>query len=397
MMVAVQCSNPACGRTSPLFEDGLKRIFRCPACRRQLPRHRARDQAAAAPAAVATDGGDDGILAGAVAMAEAGDHGPPSRLGRLELRDKLGSGSFATIYLAYDSLLERDVTVKVFHPKTGAGNGAGPRPREMEHFATEMKALARLRHPQIVPIYDAGCEGSYHYISMGFIEGPTLAESLADGPLDFRTAARIAEELAEALAYAHGLGIVHRDVKPSNIVLDAHGAAHLIDFGLAHRRELEWEMSQTGVIRGTPAYLAPEQARGDDAVPHPANDQYSLGAVLYELLCGRPPFLGRPMLVLVAALQDEPARPRTLNPGVPDALEAICLKTLAKRPEDRYASCQALAEDLQRWLQGEAPFALALAGTSAPVGAAAPPVPGWRPRWLRQIRKYASTVATVLG
>ena len=269
------------------------------------------------------------------------------RLGRLQLRDELGSGSFARIYHAFDPLLERDVTLKVFHQSDK------PCTKGFAHFLTEVKTLARLRHPQIAPIYDAGRDGGYHYISMAYIPGRTLAETLAVGRLGYAAAARVVSTLALALDHAHGLGIVHRDVKPSNIMLDEHGSPYLIDFGLAHRPGWEADLGGTGLIRGTPAYLAPELARGNDALPEPANDQYSLGVVLYELICGRPPFTGPPLLVLVSALQQEPTRPGTLNPSVPLELEAICLKMLAKRPEDRYRSCKLLAEDLQHWLLGE--------------------------------------------
>ena len=326
MVIKVRCSNSACGRTSRLVDDGLKRIFRCPRCRTKLsstspvspsPSHaQARDEIEARRAA---DTGND-PPGGPAASA------PAIPLGRLELRDKLGSGSFATTYHAFDPLLERDVTLKVFHQNDAECA------KDIAHFVTEVKALARLRHPQIAPIYDAGRDGGYHYISMAYIRGRTLTEALAEEPLGFPAAARIVFALAEALDHAHGQGIVHRDVKPSNIVLDEHGSPHLIDFGLAHRPDLEADLDPSGRIRGTPAYLAPEQARGGDALPEPANDQYSLGVVLYELLCGRPPFTGPPLLVLVSALQYEPPHPRALNPSVPPELEAICLKTLAKAP-----------------------------------------------------------------
>jgi serine/threonine-protein kinase len=144
-------------------------------------------------------------------------------------------------------------------------------------------------------------------------------------------------------------------------------------------------MNRAGAIRGTPAYLAPEQARGNDAAPEPFNDQYSLGAVLYELLCGRPPFSGPPLKVLVSAVQLDPPRPRDLNPEVPPGLEAICLKTLAKRPEDRYASCQSLAEDLQRWLRGE------------PAQSEPPRSRRWALRSYQHMRRFAATILTVLS
>ena len=382
-MINVRCPNPACDQASHLVDDGLNRVFRCPRCRTRLPHfephprpqlgdgsttqgphlRRQRDtqeaglSTASAPS-VRRGGGD-------VDPRETSGperFGITPRLGRLQLRDKLGAGAFATIYHAFDPLLERDVTLKVFHTAESrhAFEPGGSPSKDFAHFASEVKALARLRHPQIVPIYDAGCEGAYHFIAMAYLSGGTLAEAIAAHPFDWRQTARIIVEIAEALEHAHAEGIVHRDVKPSNIVLDAQGAAHLIDFGLAHRPgsdPVEDGGSRAGVIRGTPAYLAPEQATGLDTPPLPANDQYSLGAVFYELLCGQPPFSGPRLQVLVSALQATPTPPRERNSGVPSGLEAICLKTLAKQPGDRYPSCGALAEDLNRWLRGETPLA----------------------------------------
>jgi serine/threonine protein kinase len=395
MVIKVRCPNQGCGETTHLCDDGLRRVFRCPRCRTKLPRSlsttRGRDGGACtvAPPLPPLDFEDElefahrGVTtAEEPALAGAPDLGSSSRLGRLQLRDKLGSGSFATIYHAFDPLLERDVSLKVFHTPAREWECS----RDIDHFATEAKALARLRHPRIVPIYDAGREGEYHYIAMEFIEGRTLAEALLDGPTDVRQAATIIADLAEALAYAHGNGVVHRDIKPSNIVLDARGVAHLIDFGLAHRRGMADDPTRAGAIQGTPAYLAPEQAKGNDAVPHPSNDQYSLGVVLYELLCGQTPFSGPPLLVLVSTLQAEPPRPRTLNPDVPPGLEAICLKTLAKSPEDRYPSCQSLADDVRRWLRGEPTL----------VNPPEPRARGWSLRWVRQIREVAATFLAML-
>jgi serine/threonine protein kinase len=170
-------------------------------------------------------------------------------------------------------------------------------------------------------------------------------------------AASVAAELAEALAYAHALGVVHRDVKPANVRVDRRGDVYLMDFGIAYRPDSNELPLPPGRILGTPAYLAPEQAEGGRSDPLPASDQYSLGAVFYELLCGRPPFVGPPSYVLFHAIHREPPSPRDLEPKVPRALAAICLKALAKVPDRRYADCQALAEDLRRWLRGETPLA----------------------------------------
>jgi serine/threonine protein kinase len=363
MVVRVRCPNPACGQACDLGEDGLGRVFRCPRCGTKLvhpasanrrrwlvtpptsPPAADKTPRPAATEREAADGfrGEDSPPAG-----RTSEPASPAKLGRFQVRTTLGSGAFATTYRAYDPYLDRDVALKVLR----AGHPQGS--ECIDHILSEAKTLARLRHPGIVPIFEAGRDGMHQYIAMPFIEGHALSEVIAGGPIDFRCAARIVGDVAEALAHAHGLGIVHRDVKPANILLAACGAAHLMDFGLAHRRDSAAGSTRDYAIFGTPAYIAPEQARDSGAVPLPASDQYSLGVVLYELLCGRPPFSGPPLVMLISAIHDEPPRPRSLNSKLPRELEAICLKALAKRPTDRYASCQDLAEDLRRWLGGEA-------------------------------------------
>jgi hypothetical protein len=272
-------------------------------------------------------------------------------LSRFRILSVLGEGRHATVYRAFDPLLERQVALKL--PRQGMKST----PRAHERFLGEARALARLRHPRIVPIYEAGRDGGRHYIAMALIEGKSLADLVAEGPVLFHRGAEIAAELAEALAYAHGLGIIHRDVKPANVRLDHRGSVYLMDFGIAYRPDSGEVPTPPGTILGTPAYVAPEQARGGQATVLPASDQYSLGAVLYELLCGRPPFFGSPSSVLLHAIHHDPPSLRTIDPKVPRALAAICQKALAKRHDRRYPSCQALADDLRRWLRGEAPLA----------------------------------------
>jgi WD40 repeat protein len=250
------------------------------------------------------------------------------------------------VYRAYDPQLDREVALKI--PQSSVLNN----PRRVERFLREARAAAQLRHPHIVPIYDAGRDGSHYFIASAFIAGQTLAATL-DEPMAFARAARIARELAQALAHAHSQGIVHRDVKPANIMIDAEDHAHLMDFGLAQRHELEDRLTQEGDVLGTPAYMAPEQAAGKSGDAQAASDQYSLGAVLYEMLCGEPPFTGPATVVLYNVRHQDPPPPRRLNPRVPADLETITLKALAKRPEDRYVNCEALADDLRRWQEGE--------------------------------------------
>ncbi len=272
-------------------------------------------------------------------------------LGRFRILGFLGQGDHATVYRAYDPLLERDVALKV--PRQGVLKTT----KMLDRFLGEAKALARLRHPRIVPVYEAGCAGDRHYIAMALIEGRSLVEQLAERPIPVDRAAAIITDLAEALAYAHTQGVVHRDIKPANIRLDQHGAAHLMDFGIAYRPDSGETPLPPGMILGTPAYLAPEQAQGGQTHVLPASDQYSLGVVFYELLCGRPPFCGPPPFVLFHTIHHAPPSPRTVARHVPRALAAICLKALAKSPSRRYADCQHLADDLKRWLGGETPRA----------------------------------------
>jgi hypothetical protein len=285
----------------------------------------------------------------AAATAEPGagaapDGDLPGQVGRFQVRGRLGSGAFGAVYRAYDPHLDREVALKLPHPDTLDDAKA------VERFLREAKAAARLRHPHIVPVYAAGCDGGRYYLAAAFIDGPTLA-SASEGGLDCRRAAAVVRGLAEALAYAHDQGIVHRDVKPASVLLDGQGEPHLLDFGLAHRRDDVERLTQAGAVLGTPAYMAPEQAEGSD--PAPAGDQYSLGVILYELLCGRTPFSGPAQAVVYQVLHEDPQPPRRVNPRVPPDLEAVCLKALARRPADRYAGCQELADDLRRWLDGE--------------------------------------------
>ena len=273
------------------------------------------------------------------------------RLNRFEILDVLGEGHHATVYRAFDPLLERQVALKLPRP------GAAPTARVLDRFLSEARALARLRHPRIVPVYEAGRDGDRHYIAMALIEGRSLAERISERPLPFQQSVKIVAELAEALAHAHGLGIIHRDVKPANIRLDNHDTVYLMDFGIAYLPDSAEIPTPPGTILGTPAYLAPELAQGGQMEVLPASDQYSLGAVLYETLCGQPPFFGPSSYVLFHAIHHDPPSPRTIDSRIPKSLAAICQKAMAKQPDRRYSSCQELADDLRRWLCGETPLA----------------------------------------
>ena len=205
----------------------------------------------------------------------------PSAVGRFQVRARLGQGAFGAVYRAYDPQLDREVALKVPLP------GTLDTPDRVT-CSREDGRQRGLRHPHIVPVFDAGGEPPLCYIASAFIEGCTLATPCGDGPMDLRRVARLVRELADALAYAHRQGIVHRDVKPANVMLDANDETHLMDFGLAHRREGAEKLTQDGAVLGTPAFMAPERVAEPAEDPEPASDQYSLGVLMYELVCGAP-------------------------------------------------------------------------------------------------------------
>ncbi len=272
----------------------------------------------------------------------------PSDFDDYELLEEIGRGGQGIVYRARQKSLDRTVALKVI------GLGQWAKKAHLERFRLEAKAAASLNHPCMVPIYEIGERDGCCYFSMGLVEGRQLDEVIKREPMAFRRAAELIAKLARAVHYAHEHGILHRDIKPGNILLDEKGDPHLTDFGLARLVETESDVTRTAEVLGTPSYMAPEQAVGNNAAVSSATDIYGLGAVLYQLLTGHPPFAGGTTYETIRLLLDiEPRQPRLLNPKVDRDLSTICLKCLEKDPKRRYPSALALAEDLDRWLKHE--------------------------------------------
>ncbi len=265
--------------------------------------------------------------------------------GDYEIRQELGRGGMGVVYQARQVSLNRPVALKMVKAGLLAGDD------ELRRFQNEAEAVALLDHPGVVPIYEVGAHNGQHYFSMKLVPGGSLVPLMPRYKDDPRAAAWLVAEAAEAVAHAHARGILHRDLKPANILVDDEGHPHVTDFGLAKRVEADVELTQSGAILGTPAYMSPEQASGRRGTVTTASDVYGLGAVLYALLTGRAPFGGDSVVETIDAVRNRPPEPpRRLNAAVPRDLETICLRCLEKDPRRRYATAQALADDLRAWL-----------------------------------------------
>ena len=281
-----------------------------------------------------------------------GERVPPSPMlmdfGDYELLEQIGRGGQGVVFRARQKSLNRTVALKII------GLGQWATKAHLKRFRLEAEAAARLEHPGIVPIHEVGERDGSCYFSMKFVEGGQLDEVARREPMPIRQAVELIAKVARTVHYAHEHGILHRDIKPGNILLDAKGEPHLTDFGLARLVESESSVTQTLDVLGTPSYMAPEQAVGNNAAVSSATDVYGLGAVLYQLLTGQPPFAGGTTYETIKLLLDtEPRQPRLLNPKIDRDLSTICLKCLEKDPKRRYSSALALAEDLERWLKHE--------------------------------------------
>src|SRR5213596_3517647 len=270
-------------------------------------------------------------------------------LGDYELLEVVGRGGQGVVFRARQKSLNRIVALKVISLGQWASTA------HLKRFRLEAEAAARLEHPGIVPIHEVGERDGSCYFSMKFVEGGQLDQVARRHPMSIRQAVELIAKVARTVHYAHEHGILHRDIKPGNILLDAKGEPHLTDFGLARLVESESTVTRTLEVLGTPSYMAPEQAVGNNAAAAGltnATDVYGLGAVLYQLLTGHPPFAGGTTYETIKLLlETEPRPPRLWNPKVDRDLSTICLKCLEKDPQHRYSSAVALAEDLERWLK----------------------------------------------
>jgi serine/threonine protein kinase len=263
------------------------------------------------------------------------------KIGQYEIVGKIGEGGMATIYKAYQPSVSRYVAVKVL-PEEFAED-----PKSVERFEQEVKAIARLEHPNILPVHDSGTQDRFYYMVMRYVEGGTLADLMDEySVLPCNQAIEITMNIAKALSYAHSKGVIHRDIKPSNILIDQHGGVSLTDFGIAKMLNQDIRLTRTGLVMGTPDYMSPEQAQ-DQAIDG-RSDIYSLAVVLYEMITGYPPYMGEtPMSVAIKHVNDPVPSPRTVNPDIPEAVEQIIFKAMAKNPTERFQTAEEFEQSLQ--------------------------------------------------
>jgi serine/threonine protein kinase len=356
MSHSIQTECPSCRQVLLLAPDHVGALVKCPKCQTafaalkfQSVTNVGSSMLTAIP--LADEGGDSIETSSRETFDVASDSagttatgaGGQKKIGRYELKKLLGQGGFGKVYLAFDPDLERDIALKVLTLGSGQKN-------RIQRFLIEAKAAARLKHPNIVPTYVSGQADGKYFIASEFIEGELLSKQLKRQAFSPVQSARIVLKLARALSYAHDNDVVHRDVKPHNILIDQRGEPHLMDFGLAKRVDDDSKVTSDGSVLGTPAYMSPEQARGEVSSVGPSSDQYSLAVVLFQMLTGTTPFQGPPHLVIADVAKGKVPSVNSLRSDVSRDLAAVCDRALRSEPEDRYVSCEAFAADLENWL-----------------------------------------------
>jgi serine/threonine protein kinase len=327
----VQVACPKCKKPLSLGDDLGNRPAQCPGC------------GATFRVTPSSAGGTPASRGGKPAS------GLPEKINRYAVRKVLGEGAFGVVYKCHDPSLDREVAIKKLRPDALGSV------KYVERFLREAKVVAKMLHGNIVPVYELGEDEGAYFIASAFIAGQSLADIIPENGLDAGRAVRLVLQLLEALAYAHDQGVLHRDVKPSNAMLGDKDTLYLMDFGLAGWVGQDTgRMTQDGSVMGTPSYMPPEQASGQIQRVGPAADQYSAGVVLYELLTGHLPFEGGPIqAVLYNVIHTAPPTPSEFRADLDSNLEAICLRALAKKPEERFPDCRAFAEALRSWQAGK--------------------------------------------
>ena len=300
-----------------------------------------------------------------------------TRIAHFDLIDRVGRGGFGVVYRAKDTRLNRDVALKI--PRRGHFGTK----EEEDRFLREARSAASLKHPNIVQVYEVGTERGSHYIATEFIDGRNLSDVVKAQLLDFRRTATLLAKIAVALDYAHNHGVIHRDVKPANILVDANDEPYLADFGLARNDEPAITVTRDGEVLGTPAYMSPEQAAAEHSRLDRRSDIYSLGVTLFRMLSGELPFRGSRRMLLSKVLNDDPPLVRSLNESAPRDLETIALRAMEKAPEKRYQTASEFGQELQRWLAGDPILARPISSLER----------AWR--WCRKRPLIASLLATI--
>ncbi|MGP8066262.1 MAG: Stk1 family PASTA domain-containing Ser/Thr kinase [Acidimicrobiales bacterium] len=326
--------------------------------------------------------------------------------GRYELGDQIARGGTAQVFLARDLLLGRPVALKVLFSELSADNAF------VERFRREAQAAANLSHPNIVPVFDWGETDSTYFIVMEYVDGEALSSIIrTQAPLNSVQAASVASDISKALAYAHRHGVVHRDVKPGNVLITAEGQVKVTDFGIARAIGVDEQITQTGLVMGTATYFSPEQAQGLGVDGR--SDVYALGVVLYEMVAGRPPFVGEsPVAIAYQHVREQPQPPSAFNPDVSPALEAVILQAMAKLPKERYQTAEEFRADLERFAHGQpvlararheeptiaVPTTAAVTREAVPLaaGGAAPPAKRTTPYWLGSGGVFAVAIGLIV-